>query len=266
MQISLNTSKPKWYDRFWAALCYFTRLPLRQIHQPKREGYTSVIEFWPICGWISGGFMVGVFWLASQFLSLPISLILALISRILLTGAFHENGLANLIDGLSEGGSREQIIYNIEERHIGAYGVITLVMYAILLFFTINEKLAASSIYEYMLFIVAVDSYSKMLAGQIVQFLPQIITENTVKSGVICRPFRVISGLFFFIQGILPMLGYLYLTDFYNWESIIFGPCFVLFFMYMLIARKMSGYTKECFGALFLTIELACYLISIAII
>ena len=46
MQISTNTSR--WYDRPWAAFIFFTRLPFWRLHQPPKEAYTSVVEFWPL--------------------------------------------------------------------------------------------------------------------------------------------------------------------------------------------------------------------------
>ena len=61
MGISLNTSK--WYDRLWAALIFFTRLPFWRIYQPPKEAYQGVVEFWPLAGWLTAGVMAGVLYL-----------------------------------------------------------------------------------------------------------------------------------------------------------------------------------------------------------
>ena len=57
MEISLNTSK--WYDRLWAALIFFTRLPFWRIYQPPKVAYQGVVEFWPLVGWLTAGVMAG---------------------------------------------------------------------------------------------------------------------------------------------------------------------------------------------------------------
>ena len=83
MEISLNTSK--WYDRLWAALIFFTRLPFWRIYQPPKEAYQGVVEFWPLAGWLTAGVMAGVLYGASMVFSYEIAVVLAIISRLLLT-------------------------------------------------------------------------------------------------------------------------------------------------------------------------------------
>ncbi len=261
MQISLNTSKPKWYDRLWAAFIFFTRLPLWRIHQPPKEAYTSVVEFWPLAGWLTGGVMAGTLWIANRWFSIEISIIFAIIARLLLTGALHEDGLADFLDGFGAGGDRERILGIMKDSHIGTYGVLGLIFYY-LIFYNILVNIS-NDIYMLMFFMVAADSYSKMLAGQIVQFLPYARNEETAKSGVVYRKFSTPSVIFYFLQGILPMLGILYLNNFFGWHTIIFGPCFTLFFLYYLMAHKIGGYTGDCCGALFLLCELTCYVMAI---
>ena len=102
MRISLNTSK--WYDNVWAAFIFFTRLPLWRIHEPPRECYRAVVEYWPLVGWLTGALMGGVIYLGGMFLPQAVAVLLAIAARILLTGALHEDGLADFFDGFGGGG------------------------------------------------------------------------------------------------------------------------------------------------------------------
>ena len=88
MQISTNTSR--WYDRPWAAFIFFTRLPFWRLHQPPKEAYTSVVEFWPLTGWLTGALMATIIWFGSKVMPFPIILLAAIAVRLLLTGALHE--------------------------------------------------------------------------------------------------------------------------------------------------------------------------------
>ena len=78
MEISLNTSK--WYDRLWAALIFFTRLPFWRIYQPPKKSYQYVVEFWPLAGWLTAGVMAGVLYGASLVLSYEIAIISEIIT------------------------------------------------------------------------------------------------------------------------------------------------------------------------------------------
>ena len=111
MEISLNTSK--FFDRLWAALIFFTRLPFWRIYQPPKEAYQGVVEFWPLAGWLTAGVMAGVLYGASMVFNYEIAIVLAIVSRLLLTGALHEDGLADFFDGFGGGGRDRQRILNI---------------------------------------------------------------------------------------------------------------------------------------------------------
>ena len=117
MEISLNTSK--FYDRLWAALIFFTRLPFWRIYQPPKEAYQGVVEFWPLAGWLTAGVMASVLYGASMVFNYEIAIVLAIVSRLLLTGALHEDGLADFFDGFGGGGrDRQRILDIMKDSHI----------------------------------------------------------------------------------------------------------------------------------------------------
>ena len=53
--MEINIDQTHWYDRIWAALIFFTRLPFWRLHQPPKECYSTVVEHWPLVGWLTGG-------------------------------------------------------------------------------------------------------------------------------------------------------------------------------------------------------------------
>lgn len=257
MQASLNTSK--WYDRLWAALIFFTRLPFWRLHQPPREAYQSVVEFWPLAGWLTSGVMAGVLYGSSLLFSYEIAILLAITSRLLLTGALHEDGLADFFDGFGGGGQdRQRILDIMKDSHIGTYGVLSLIVYFALLFFTLHSLpplIAAFSI-------LAIDPYAKMVSAQVIQLMPYARTEETAKNKTVYRRFSVAAGIGLSIQGLLPIGIYLwFLHDRIDWTLLIFLPCLTMYFLYLLIWHRLRGYTGDCCGALFLLTELSAYLV-----
>ena len=157
------------FDRIWAAFIFFTRLPLWRLHQPPKECYSTVVEHWPLTGWLTGGLMAAIIFFGSMVIPMHIAVILAICARLLLTGALHEDGLADFCDGMGGGSSdRERILAIMKDSHIGTYGVLGLILYLALLagaLLSLAPKMAA-------LVILAADPYAKMVAAQLIQMMP----------------------------------------------------------------------------------------------
>ena len=49
-----------------AAFIFFTRLPFWKLKEVPSECFKHVVPYWPLVGWLTGGIMVGTFWLAAQ--------------------------------------------------------------------------------------------------------------------------------------------------------------------------------------------------------
>jgi adenosylcobinamide-GDP ribazoletransferase len=111
--------------------------------------------------------------------------------------------------------------------------------------------------------IFAGDAYCKMIAAQIIMFLPYARTEETSKAHTVYRKMSVKAGILLFIQGVLPMIPLIYASLeglSLRWDLLIFVPCIVMYFIYYMMLRKIKGYTGDCCGALFLLVELSFYL------
>ena len=255
MQISIDQTH--WYDRLWAAFIFFTRLPFWRLHEPPRECYATVVEHWPLVGWMTGGLMAATLWTASLFLPYTVAVLLAIVVRLLVTGALHEDGLADFLDGFGGGGNdRQRILAIMKDSHIGTYGVVGLIVYLLLL----AAALLAMSPEVAALTIVAADPYAKMVTAQLIMMLPYARKEEEAKARTVYRKFSLRAGISLSLQGLLPMAVYLYLTGI-RWEMLLFVPAILMYFLYLLMWYKIKGYTGDCCGAVFLLIELSVYLI-----
>ncbi|RRC97681.1 adenosylcobinamide-GDP ribazoletransferase [Prevotella sp. OH937_COT-195] len=263
--MEINIDQTKWWQRIYAALIFFTRLPLWHFYQPPQQCYKTVVENWPLAGWLTGGVMAATVYFGSMLFPFHIALVLAIIARIMLTGALHEDGLADFLDGFGGGGNdRERILKIMKDSHIGTYGVLGLILYFALLYaalYTLTPTVAS-------IVILAGDAYSKMIAAQIIMFLPYARTEETSKMHTVYRKMNIKASIMLFIQGMLPMLPLIYAgINGLNlrWDLLIFVPCIVMYFLYYMMLRKIKGYTGDCCGALFLIIELSFYLTMVVI-
>ena len=260
MEIQLDQTK--WYDRIWAAFIFFTRLPFWRLHQPPKACYKTVVEHWPLTGWLTGGAMAATLYFGSKVMPCPIVVVSAIMVRLFITGALHEDGLADFLDGFGGGGKdRQRILDIMKDSHIGTYGVLGLIMYLLLLFgilISLTPKMAA-------LTILAADPYSKMVTSELIIMMPYARTEETAKNKTVYRKIEWKAGISLAIQGLLPMVAFLWYTEL-SWEMIIFLPCLVMYFLYLLIWRRIHGYTGDCCGAVCLLVELAVYLVVCALL
>lgn len=260
MRVSIDQTK--WWETPLAAFIFFTRLPFWRIAQPDRSCYQRVVEYWPLTGWLTASIMAATLYGASFILPYPVAILLAIASRLLATGALHEDGLCDFFDGFGGGGhDRQRILDIMKDSRIGTYGVIGILLYVLLLFFCLHSlpPLMAS------LAILAGDPFSKMVASQIVSMMPYARSEAEAKAKVVYRRPSVSSGISLAVQGMLPFVGFILVCDMWlghpvRWDMLIFPPCIVMYFLYLLIWRRIRGYTGDCCGALFLLIELAFYL------
>jgi adenosylcobinamide-GDP ribazoletransferase len=256
MQTSLNISK--WYDRPWAAFIFFTRIPLWRLYEPPRQSYNSVVEWWPLTGWLTSGVMAAILYFVPQFsnISYQFAVVFAIIARILLTGALHEDGLADFFDGFGGGGNnRERILTIMKDSHIGTYGVIALIFYFALLGGILMSLPPMTAVFA----ILAADPLAKMFSSQIVNFMPYARREEDAKNKTVYRPISMGATIGLALQGLLPSLPLILLTD-TTWWLAVLAPVVVVAILFLFIWRKLQGYTGDCCGAVCLLAELSFYL------
>ena len=135
-------------NQILAALIFFTRLPFWKIKEVPQECFKHVVNYWSFSGWLTGGMMALIFWGASTILPHGVAVILALTSRLLITGALHEDGLADFFDGFGGGTNRESTLRIMKDSHIGSYGVLGLIIYYL---FAYNLLVASLSSYSFLI-------------------------------------------------------------------------------------------------------------------
>ena len=260
MEIAIDQTH--WYDRIWASFIFFTRLPFWRLHEPPQACYKTVVEHWPLVGWLTGGVMAAILYFGSMVMPFLVAVIVAIVVRMLVTGALHEDGLADFLDGFGGGGrDRQRILDIMKDSRIGTYGVLGLVCYELLLgatLFSLTPEMAAFTI-------SAADPFSKMVTSQLVMMLPYARKEEDAKSKTVYRKMEWKAGVSLAIQGLLPMAGFLFLTRL-PWSMIIFLPCLVMYFLYLLIRQRLQGYTGDCCGAVCLLVELTVCLVVCSLV
>lgn len=121
---------------FVAAIMLMTRLPVehlpgvKQLMSPWPEISTRQGPFWhPLIGLGIGGVQAGAFWVVFHVcdLSQAIAAGAAVLVHVFITGALHEDGLADCADGLFGGGTPERRLEIMTDSRVGSYGALALI-------------------------------------------------------------------------------------------------------------------------------------------
>lgn len=243
-----------------ASFIFFTRLPFWRLGTPPPDAFKRVVTLWPLTGWLTGGVCASVFWLCSHILSIETSVILAFAARAVLTGALHEDGLADCFDGFGGGTGRERILEIMKDSHIGAYGVIGLILYYLTAVTTV------SSIYNVHIIcavIIAADVWSKFCSSQIINVLPYARNEQTAKNKTVYSRFTSGERITNIIVS-LPALLIMTCSPALLWAFI--APAVTSAIVIIYFRHKLGGYTGDCCGGCFLLSELSFFITAAALI
>lgn len=237
-----------------AVLVFFTRLPFWRLKafQIPSEYFGQVINYWAVVGWLTGGAMAVILWLSAQILPYSVAVIIALLSRLLITGALHEDGLADFLDGFGGGNSKERVLAIMKDSHIGTYGVIGLIFYFLLFY----GLLSVIPLHMAWAVIIVADPLCKFISSQVSRFLPYARTVETSKSGTVYKKMSYKSLIISCFFGLMPLVFIPHIK--YLW-AIIF-PVIVFASLILLMKKKIGGYTGDCCGAIFLLCELSFYI------
>ena len=124
---------------FFTALMFYTRIPCPSGIDHSDEYINKATRYFPLIGWIVG-FACALVIYASKFLfPSSVCIIFSLATSILMTGAFHEDGFADVCDGFGGGWTKEKILEIMKDSRIGAYGVTGLFVLFALKVFTLIE-------------------------------------------------------------------------------------------------------------------------------
>ncbi len=172
-----------------AAFIFFTRLPFWRLAEVPSEYFKNVVSRWALVGWLTAGLSVIVLYAASLVLPVSIAILLAIVTRLLITGCLHEDGLADFFDGFGGGTSRERILSIMKDSHIGSYGLILYFALLYMLLSSLPPALAGSAI-------LAGDPFSKGVAGMIINRLPYARKEEEAKNKTVYN--RMTTGEYTF--------------------------------------------------------------------
>lgn len=243
---------------------FYTRIPCPKniTHHP--DYLNKATRYFPFIGWIVGSISFIAYSLFTQFLSIETAVIFSIVISVLTTGAFHEDGFADVCDGFGGGWTKEKILLIMKDSAIGAYGAIGLVLLFLLKFRLLSESIVLFQHYDsfapfkILLLFISAHSLSRLAAITII-FTRQYSREDaSSKSKPIAKQFtwKEVFGSFFF--GLIPLILFSYFDPKILLAVI---PVFITrYFLARYFQKWIDGYTGDCLGATQQVCEVIFYL------
>jgi adenosylcobinamide-GDP ribazoletransferase len=237
--------------RLLAAAQYFTRLRVPGGAGHSQEALAGAIRYLPLIGAFVGA-AGGATYLAAR-LALPAgaAVALSMAATVIITGALHEDGLADAADGLGGGSSRERALAIMKDPHVGAFGATSL-MLALLLKFNLLIALPTSRIPATL---IAGHALSRLAAVAVMTTLPYLRDEERSRARPLVTgvsgaslPVAIVTGLApLALAGEPGLIG--------AGGALAVG---LLWRAYLL--HRLGGYSGDCLGAAQQLCEIGFYL------
>lgn len=237
---------------FLVAAQFLTRVPIPPAGAFQARWLRESLRFFPLVGGFVGLANVTVWWLASHGFPRPIAVGLMLAASLLITGAFHEDGLADTCDGLGGGDTRERALAIMKDSRIGAFGALGLIALMGLKWSTLVALPSAA----FCLIVVASHVVSRWCAIGLVWAMSYARAEGEAKS----REFDGgLSGSQWLLSGVIGM-GAVAIPAIWPGAALgctlatAAGAGFAAAAMAALVAavyfkQRIGGYTGDCLGA-----------------
>lgn len=113
-------------EYFFGAIRFFTRLPVPAWVGHSAEALNRSARYFPAVGLIVGGLGALVYLGAVYFWPPVVAVLLSMAATIYATGAFHEDGLSDTVDGLGGGWEKLRILEIMKDSRVGSYGVVAM--------------------------------------------------------------------------------------------------------------------------------------------
>ena len=236
-----------------AAFLLLSRIPTNWHIFPaeKPPNFTSALWAFPLVGLVIGGAGGGIL-LAASLLGLPplAASVLSLAGMALLTGAMHEDGLADMADGFGGGRDTESIIRIMHDSHIGAYGVLALILATALrlaLLMVCLETLAGGHLVGFIALIGAASRFQPVLQLSIFPLSPHAsLAALTGRPGA----GRVTVALALWLPAMLWVFGPV------TTAMITLPACALSLWIGQVATRKVEGLTGDVMGATTIAAEI----------
>lgn len=249
---------------FFTALQFYTRLPAPAWVGYNPDDMNKATRYLPFIGWIVGSISSIFLLLGMYCINISTGVILAMISTILLTGAFHEDGFADACDGFGGGWTKEKILEIMKDSRVGTYAVVGLILLLGLKFSLLNAltEIKQNQFPVLLLLLINAHTLSRFMAVTMIFSHSYVRFTDDSKAKPVAEVGSKNTLWIAAIFALVPLTGLILLLN-QPW-LIVSLP--ILYLIKMMLARYFTkwigGYTGDCLGTTQQVCEIGFYLFT----
>jgi adenosylcobinamide-GDP ribazoletransferase len=253
---------------FLVAVQFLTRLPVAHLPGFQTSWLSASVRYFPVAGVLVGVLCSVVWWAASRLYPPAVAVGLMMAASLLLTGAFHEDGFADVCDGFGGGRTREAVLAIMKDSRVGAYGAIGVAM-MLGLKWSVLVALPPATL---PVILVGGHAMSRWCAIALIWRLEYVRTDPNSKSKLFADS---LSGATWFLSG---AMGAVVFSPTLLWIDAPVRPGLLQALLAAALAslivtyaggryfrKKIGGYTGDCLGAIQQLTELTFLLAALGV-
>ncbi len=244
---------------------FYTRIRVPAGARNSEELMRKATVWLPVIGWIVGGVCAVVTWGALHLWGVGVSVLIGTMAGLLLTGAIHEDGLADVCDGFGGGFTVERTLQIMKDSSVGVFGVLGVSIALLLKVSLIIEIIGHSGgrfRWGQPLLVIPVAHAISRAAAVGLMGTHQYVGGATSKAQPMTQRLSPLPVAVVMATGVLPLVVF---TG--SWWTVVVVPTVAVtwFLMGRWMRRRIGGYTGDCLGAIQQVSELVVYLTMAAV-
>jgi adenosylcobinamide-GDP ribazoletransferase len=232
---------------FFIALQFLTRVPAPRWVGFEPDDLNESARYFPLVGLIVGAVACVVLWLASLVFPMTVAVGLSMASTVVMTGGFHEDGLADTFDALGGAVSRERALAIMKDSRIGSYGALSLLI-------VLGLKAAALAAMPLLVAVPALllgHTASRAAAVFLIRVLPYAGDVEHAKAKPLARQISSVgAGFAIASAALVAVLLIAQVPGHAAWVAISLASMIAgTGWMWRWLRRRLGGYTGDTLGA-----------------
>jgi adenosylcobinamide-GDP ribazoletransferase len=247
-----NAQVIAWHERRWpraflTAVQFLSRIPVPGGAKRDPSTFADDIRrgavFFPLIGCLLGTVTAIVLVCAAQLVAWPVAVLIALAADAYVTGAFHEDAVADFCDAFGGGWTREDTLRILKGSRIGSFGALGLGLAVAL---RATAMIAIPDIWHAAVVVIAAGGIGRLVALVAMAVVPPVAGRDSLSKDMgqeaslrtVLTAALLISPLFLWLFWRAPMVTIMI--------ALVLGV-FVVWFQKLLV-RRLGGITGDCLG------------------
>ncbi|MFK3866667.1 adenosylcobinamide-GDP ribazoletransferase [Pseudoalteromonas rhizosphaerae] len=248
------------------AISFLTRLPVQLRFNVSGAHLNQASRYFALVGLLLGGLLALSYGVFQLLLPASISVLLMMAAGLLLTGAFHEDGWADVWDGFGGGWQVSQKLAIMKDSRLGTYGAAALFIMLLVKFQSL--LFLSESLITVLSAIVIGQCVSRVVATSLIMGMEYVSEDATSKVKPLAMHLSVTSLVMLLVTA-ATLLVSLIAVGVLLWQTVFILIAVLLILRVILIRwfkQQLGGYTGDCLGAAQQLSEIAIYLTFVSVL